>query len=306
MGRILKLNIKMKTGKRIKKIVLYIALLIIMIYITFPFLWTLKSSFQTNRELIVATPNLIPHDPWWINYVELITGGAIRSPESISAYTTVPLFTRWLPRAMVNTMIVAGGVTAIALLVGSLAAYSIARLNFRGGDSLLVMYLATRMIPGIAIIIPIFLVTRQIGLVDTLLGLIIVDTAIVLPYAVWILKEYFETLPRDLEDAARIDGCSRIGVLVRIIWPLSAPGLVATGIFVFMMVWNMFLAALILTHTVNAIQITNIAAMFVSELHVEYGLLNTAAILLSLPPVILAFIFQKYIIQGLMSGAVKG
>ena len=296
---------KPEKNKIFRTITLYLSLAFFMLFLLGPFLWSVKSSFQTNRELIRAIPTLIPHEAWWINYQELFTGGVIRSPESVSAYGIVPLFVRWLPIAMVNTFVVAGVVTALALVLGSLAGYSISRMGFRGGNQLLTFYLATRSIPSIAIIVPIFLLMKSFRLLDTLQGLIIVDTVIVLPFAVWILAEYFRTIPMDLDEAAKLDGCSRLGILFRIIYPASMPGLVATGIFSVMMVWNMFLAALILASSTDSIQVTNIAAMFVNEIHVEYGLLNTAAVIIAIPPIILALIFQRYIMKGLVAGSVK-
>ena len=194
----------------------------------------------------------------------------------------------------------------ITLIVGSLAAYSFSRIGFRGSSQLYITYLATRTLPGITYIIPLFILAKMLGLVDTLTGQIIITAAISLPFDIMILNEYFKTIPQDLLDAAKIDGLSMIGILLRIIWPLAKPGLAATAAWSFMSSWNMFLVQIIIAMTEKSMQAPVIAGMFVTDIDIDYGMLNTCGILSALPPLIIAFIFQKYIISGIIAGAVKG
>jgi multiple sugar transport system permease protein len=168
------------------------------------------------------------------------------------------------------------------------------------------LYLASRMVPGIAIIIPFFLVVRALGLLDTHLALILSYTTFTLPFTIWILKDYFRSIPRDLEDAARVDRCNWISMMWRVFLPISAPGLVAAAVFAFMFAWNEFLFALFLTSSINSKTAPIVVANFATDIQVLFTFMAAAGVLSVIPPLVLALVFQRMIVQGLAAGSVKG
>jgi multiple sugar transport system permease protein len=208
--------------------------------------------------------------------------------------------------AMLNSAIVAASSVLISLGVGIFGAYAFARLRFRFQRGILLIFLSTYMLPPIAILISLYLTMVQLHLLDTKLGLILVYCSFITPFVLWILSGYFRSIPRDLEDAARIDGCSRIGALFRVVLPLARPGLLATALFGFLLAWDEFLYALVFTSSLNAKTIPVAIAEFTGRHAVDFGMMATGGVLASLPPLAIAFLFQRYIVGGLASGAVKG
>lgn len=206
---------------------------------------------------------------------------------------------------MVNSMIIASSVTLLCIGFGSLAAYSFARMKFGGQEPFLYIMLFSYMLPPIMILVPLYTIMRDLKLMDTRLGLIIVYSALIMPFAVWILRGYFQSIPHELEDAARIDGCTRLGALIRVVLPLSAPGLVATGLFCFLASWEEFLLALIFTSSPAAKTIPIAIAEFTGRHAIDYGMMAAGGVVAAIPPILLALVFQRYLISGLMSGAVK-
>jgi multiple sugar transport system permease protein len=148
---------------------------------------------------------------------------------------------------------------------------------------------------------------RVLGLLDTLFGIVVVLTALELPFAIWILREYFAAIPLELEDAARIDGCNRFVLLARIVTPLAVPGMIVTAIIVFMSTWSAFLVPLILSKTQNSMTLQVVAAMLVGErdVYTDYGLINAVAVVSIVPPMVLALVFQRYIMSGFFKGAIR-
>ena len=179
---------------------------------------------------------------------------------------------------MVNSLLAAGGTTIVTVVIASLAAYAISRLDMRGRHAILGGTLATQMVPGIVLVIPVFIIMRQVRLTDTILALILLYTTFLLPYAIWLLQNFFNHVPKSLESAARMDGCSRIGTLFRIILPVSAPGIAATAIFVFISSWNEFLFALVITSQ-NATTVTIRLAQIQSTIFggTDFATVGTAA-----------------------------
>jgi multiple sugar transport system permease protein len=163
-----------------------------------------------------------------------------------------------------------------------------------------------QMFPFIAMLVPLFLLVRQLGLRDTWWSLILVDSAFIAPYAVWIMRNFFAAIPRDLDDAAAIDGAGRMRTLVSVVLPISAPGIAAIAIYAFLAAWNDFLAGFILTSTPNAQPLTVLMAQFSSHNMADIGLQITGGLLAALPPVVLVLVFQRYLVRGLTAGAVKG
>ena len=290
-----------KRQRRIGRMVaLYAAALVVLAYLVGPFLWLVTSSLQTETRLLSVPPSWIPRPLNFGSYRELLTGAFL--PQSAG----VPYQSRVFLRAMLNSFIVAGSVSVLALAFGAFAAYPLARLKFRGRNGLMFLILATRLIPALALAVPFYLLANRLGVLDQLGTLIVINLSFVLPYVVWLLQSYFRTIPMDLEDAGRIDGCSRSQVVTRIIMPLAMPGLVSAGILAFLLTWGEFFFALILTSSQRAYTSTVVAAMFATDIDVNYVTIITAGVLSVLPPVLFALIFQRYIVSGLLSGAVKG
>lgn len=281
-------------------VALYAAALVVLIYLVGPFLWLVASSFQTETNLLSVPASWIPHPFTFGSYKELLTGAFL--PQSAN----VPYQSRVFLRALLNSFIVAGSVAVLALAFGAFAAYPLARLKFRGRNGLMFLILATRLIPALALAVPFYLLAKRVGALDQLPTLIVIDLSFILPYVVWLLQSYFRTIPMDLEDAGRIDGCSRTQVVTRIIMPLALPGLVSAGILAFLLTWGEFFFALILTSSQRAYTSTVVAAMFATDIDVQYVKIITAGVLSVLPPVLFALVFQRYIVRGLLSGAVKG
>lgn len=299
------------TKKIVRKTITFFLVVVLVLVVLLPFSWMVITSFK--RDLQIYTPEPRPFawtDPFWANYYMLLFGrippqwGGTEIPGS--RLQRVPVYSEWFVHGFVNTIYTSSITTLLCLVVGSLSAYAFVTTKFPGKDRLYVAYFATRTIPSAVLLIPTFLVFKVLRLLDSNEAIIIVTTGILLPYIVWILKEYFSSIPRDLYDAARVDGCSRFGILWRVFLPVAVPGLIAAGIFCFMAVWNSFLIALILSRTTDSMQMSVYVSNFITDIDIDVGFMNTAGVFATIPAVVLALLFQKYIVQGLMQGAIKG
>ena len=280
----------------IGRIVLYGLVVLATLYIVTPFLWVVSVSFMHERE--ANQRRWLPREPTLGNYATYVDAEG-RSAE-VGASTA-----RQFPRAIANSLIIGFSVMLINLVFGSLAAYALARVNFGGNLMLLLFYLGSRSVPGVAIMIPMYLTVRSYGLLDTHLAVILAHATFTLPFTIWILKGYFQTIPLDLERAARVDGCSRLAALVRVFLPVTVPGMVAVGIFAFIASWGEFLFALLFTSTSGSKPVTVLASDFAQELATPFPLIAAGGVLVVLLPIVLAFIFQRFIIHGI-AGSVKG
>jgi multiple sugar transport system permease protein len=208
-------------------------------------------------------------------------------------------------RAFGNSALIAVATTALALTLGSLAAYAIARLSMPAGNQLMLMVLATQMFPGIVLIIPLFIVLSRAGMIDTHLALILVYLSFVLPVVMWILKGFFESIPIELERAAAVDGASTLQTFRLVVLPMSLPPLFAAGVFAFIESWNEFFYAVILTRTdVKTVPIK--ISEFSGQYQTAFGQMIAASMLASIPVVLVAIVFRRYILLGFSEGAVKG
>ena len=277
------------------RVLLYLAVVAVVLWVVAPFAWLVISSVSTRAALTSKPLQWLPDHLNLSNYVDIFVGGG----SSTSVHRSVRA-------GALNSVIVAGLATMVSLLAGSLSAYAVSRLRFRLKGAFLATMLATQLLPTVVIIIPMYIVFRSIGLLDTVFALMLADIAIILPLITWILKGYFDGIPTSLEDAARIDGCTRASALFRVVLPLSSSGLAASGMFAFIIAWNEFFTAFILSSTLHSKTLSVIVAEFSSKVGVDYVAMATAGVLTSLPPVLLALFFQRYIIQGLTAGAVKG
>lgn len=262
-----------------------------------PFVWMFISSISPQYELVAKPPHWIPENPTLHRYEALLFG-----PEPGQM---MPMAADRFLAAMGNSLIISSITTLICLIVGTFAAYPFARLRIPGEGNFLLGILAAQMLPVIVIIIPLSLVMQRLGLVDTYGGLILLYAGFLLPTVIWIMYGYLQTIPRELEDAAMIDGCTRFEAIVRVILPLAGPGLVAVGAFTFLSAWNEFFMALIFTASQTK-TITVTVTEFSTQFGIDFGLMATGGVLGSIPPLILALLLQRYLVQGLTSGALKG
>jgi multiple sugar transport system permease protein len=272
--------------------------LIVTLYILTPFCWLLLTSFMHEQDALSVPPQWIPKNPTISNYMTFLDPAGTRAiVGSRAAEQTFP--------GMVNSLIAATGTAVLNLVLGTLAGYGLARFRFRGRGSLLGLYLGSRMLPGIALIVPLYLTIKNFGLLDHLSALIVTYVSFTLPFTIWLLKNYFQTIPRSLEEAAFMDGASWLQMMWRVLLPAAFPGLIAAGMFAFMTAWNDYLFAVILTSTTAAKTLPVVVAGFATDVTTERTLMATSGVLAIIPPLVLAFLFQRLIVQGLTSGAVK-
>ena len=205
---------------------------------------------------------------------------------------------------LVNSTIVAGVTVLFAIPIATCAAYSFSRFRLTGETTMLVMILATQFVPAVVIVLPFFVMFRDLGLLDTRLGLILVNLAIVMPFAIWMIKGFIDGIPQDTEEAAMVDGATRLQVIRSIVLPMAAPGLLTAGIFCFIIAWNEFLFALILTNK-DAVTLPIGLALFKAEEGDLWNLLSAAGIIIMVPMFVLALLIRKYFVQGMTMGAVR-
>ena len=273
---------------------LYGAMILALAAILAPFAWLVISSVAEPVDLLERPLRWIPAHVTFQRFLDLSVGNT--ADDSALSFRA----------ALINSTVIASTVTAVAMVVGTLAAYAFARLRFPGRSWLILAFMATYMLPPIALVLPLYQIMSSLHLRDTPLALIIIYSSFVTPFVIWVMRGYIETISPELDDAARVDGCSRLGALVRVILPVSAPGLASTALLAFLLAWDEFLYALIITQT-NASKTLPIAINdFIGRHGVDFGLLATGGVIAALPPVILAFAFQRYIVAGLTSGSVKG
>jgi multiple sugar transport system permease protein len=271
---------------------------LVAIYILAPFCWLVLTSFMHEQEALAVPPHWLPHQPTLANYASFLNPSGTRAIVGSRALEeTMP--------GMMNSLIAASGTAALNLVLGTLAGYSLARFKFRGHGALLGLYLGSRVLPGIALIVPLYLTIKTLGLLDHLGALIVTYVSFTLPFTIWLLKNYFQTIPRSLEEAAFMDGCSWLQMMTKVLLPAAIPGLIAAGMFAFMTAWNDYLYAVILTSTTASKTLPVVVAGFVTDVTTERTLMTTSGVLAVIPPLVLAFLFQRLIVQGLTSGAVK-
>jgi len=258
----------------------------IALYCLLPFLWFVLTSFKTPAELTAIPPVLIPSFHW--------------------EFYRSALFDRGLLRYIGNSLIVAGSATMISVIVGSLAAYAMARFQVTWTRFYLLALLAISMFPQIAIAGPVWNVLDHLGWLNTYQGLVSAYIALSLPLAIWILTTFFREVPVEIEEAALIDGCSRLQALYKVVLPLAAPGILTAALLVFIHTWNEFFFALIIL-TDPGIQTLPVGiALFPGEYTMPWGEIAAGSTLATLPLIALTLIFQRGIVRGLSAGAVKG
>ena len=273
--------------KRKLKPLIIVWTIIIVAFLLFPFFVMISTMLKSSDE-VYATP------PYWI-------------PKRIALRNFIDLWTQQpFARYFLSSFIIAGGTTILTTFFCVPAAYAVARFRFKGQKFLLYMYLVVQMFSPIIVVISLFKIISRIGLIDTYLGLILVNTVFTLAFTTWMLSGYFKTIPVDIEEAALIDGCSRMQAIVRIMIPISAPGLVTVIIYSFIASWNEFMFALTLVQSVNKTPLTLGLYNFVGRYTTQWEFLTGAAFLAILPVVVLFLFIEKQLVAGIVGGAVKG
>jgi multiple sugar transport system permease protein len=286
----------MTRGNLLSRPLLWAMLLLYLIYTLLPIFWLFLSTIQTQASLLTVPPQIVPSEVTPRNYIDIFQPAAFGENSGESTFLL----------AMRNSVVVSLGTTAVSLVFGTLAAYAFARFNIPGKRTLLLIVLGSQLLPAVSLIIPLFSMFRSAGLLDTLAALILAYSTFSIPFVVWIMAGYFQTVPRELEEAARIDGASRFQSFMRISLPLAAPGLGATAIFTLLNAWDEFFFALIFSSTYAAKTVPVAIAEFIGRHSVNWGLLVTGGFIASLPPIVLSLVFYRYIVSGLAAGGLKG
>jgi multiple sugar transport system permease protein len=287
------------------RLLLHIANLTVIVFILLPLVAVFFGSIQSEKALQADTRRVLPLEVTFDNFTVILTKGQQRGrifeqatylPDNIKSFYT----------ALLNSTVVATSVTFLTLLFGSLSAYTIARQRYRWSLFLLQANIVARFVPVIVLMIPLYVVMRSLGQLNSLSGVIIAETGFLLPFAILILAPYFDSIPAELEEAARIDGCTRFSAFVRIVLPLATPALAACGVIMFIASWHELLIPLILNARPDFMTLPVIISTLVGDVFVFFNLMMAICLLALLPTVILVALLQKYIVEGLTAGAVKG
>jgi multiple sugar transport system permease protein len=251
-----------------------------------PILWMVSAGLRPIKEILSYPPTLLPKTLTFQYFARILASPTYR-------------------QYFLNSAVLALTTLVLALVSGSLAAYGFSRYRFPGGRAMLMGILALLMLPRVTLIVPYFRLAHLVGLYDTLPGLIVVNTAFLLPMSTWLLKGYFDSLPEELEEAAMVDGCVRVQTLWKIMLPLAVPGLIGVGTFVFIGSWNEYLLAVVLTETPRAQTLTVGLAAFFGQYVRDWNGIMALSTLASLPLVAIFVFLQRWVVQGLSSGAIK-
>jgi len=276
----------MRARRRAAHAAVYGALGLATLIMMFPVAWMLTVSVRPNVEVMKIPPQWIP--------------GVF----TLAPYARVLGSARYL-RTFLNSYFIALTVTAFSLFLGTLAAYALARFRFRGQRSVIMFLIITQMFPLVLLCIPYFQIVVYLGLYDTLTSLILVYTTFTLPFCILMLRSYFAQIPKEMEEAAMVDGCSRLGAIIRTLLPLSFPALVGAGLYTFLLAWNEFLFAVVLIESWEKRVITMAIYSLLAEFVTEWSMMMAFSVLAS-APLVVAFIFlQRYVVQGMTAGAIK-
>ncbi len=278
----------------IRQVVIFVAAAILLLWTVFPFFWILLTSLKSPGDILSVPPSFL-FTPTTDNYTALVMG------EQRGQYSsTRPDF----PRFFLNSIIISVGAVALSVAAGIPAAYALARYSFPMKEAVAFLFMSFRFVPFIAFVIPLYLLYQKLGLYNTHGGLILAYQLITLPFTIWMLRSFFQEVPSEIQEAAKIDGCSWLGVLVRVILPLSAPGIAVTVILGFIFCWNAFNYPLMLAGR-QTFPVTVGAIQFISYEQVLWGQMAAATIVAALPQLLLSLMVQKYIVRGLTMGAVR-
>jgi ABC-type glycerol-3-phosphate transport system permease component len=266
---------------------MYAAMAAVSTFALFPVYYVLVTSLKTREEIYSRTPDLWPNHPRWGEYPRVLGEGHVG-------------------RALANSLIVAGGTMVICLLVGALAAYALARFRLRLTKVLLMAVLMTQMFPLVVLVIPLFVMMRKANLLGTYWSLIVTYLALSVPLAIWVMRSFILAIPEELEHAARIDGATRIGAMVRVVLPLAAPGLATTAVLSFLEGWKEFLLALTFLNDESKKTAPLVLQSFVGRGDTDWGAVMATSVLYTLPVALVFVLARKHLMTGRTAGAVKG
>jgi ABC-type glycerol-3-phosphate transport system permease component len=254
-----------------------------------PVFWIINNSFKTRNEIIASKPIWFPKKPTLRNYDKIF----FPEPGELSGWNGIR-----------NSIIAASSSTVLALIFGSIAAYAFSRFNFKGKENIAFWALSTRMFPPAATVVPIFRIFSWLGLIDKHVTLTIAYLVFNLPFAMWMMRGFFNDIPREIDECALVDGCGRIGSLWRVVMPLALPGLATTAIFCFLFSWNEFLFALVLTRA-KAQTYPVLVTTFLGVKGIQWEYMSAYGSAGTIPIIVLALVVQKYFVRGLTYGALK-
>ena len=295
----------MNTFGALRQVVAYLVLLVVTFLICFPLLWALSTSLKAPKDVMATPPQLLPPQPTLENYRNLVTGKQqyFRADQSYVPTTAAPQhFMSWFG----NSVVVSLGSTAISILISTLAAYSVTRFRYWGRRIVPYFSLLGYMVPSIILVFPLFLVMTELKLTNSLWSLTFGYVSITLPFCMWLLWAFFRSIPIELEEAAMIDGASRLRVFVDIVLPSAAPGIIAAAVFSLIVSWNDFLFARVFINSIENLPLTVGVMHFFEGTHVDWGLMMASAVLMTVPMAILFMLMQRHLVAGFGAGAVKG
>jgi multiple sugar transport system permease protein len=290
---------------RTRRALLVLANLLVIAFLLLPLLPVVMGALQSEKSLQSDLRSLLPRQPTLANFELILSGGAVRGP-IFEQVTYLPKSVERFPAAFLNSVAVATSVALLTLLFGAFSAYTAARLRLAWVKTLLSLSVASRLVPLIVLMVPLYVMFRHYGLLNSLTGVVIAEIGFLLPYAVLILVPYFAALPGELEDAARIDGCTRFGAFLRIVLPLATPGLAACATIMFILSWHELLIPLIVVSRPEVMTVPVVLAGLVSDYFVFFTLMMAICLLGLLPTLLLVVLLQKYVVRGLVAGALKG
>ncbi len=279
-------------AKRVRALEMFLGL-ILAIFVLAPVVWMFLSSIMQSVDLTAKPLKLIPKTVTFDRYRQIMQSATASDPAYIFRI------------ALKNSLIVAVSVTALSLLTGMLAAYAFAKVRFRGKGPMMMLILFTYMVPPAALIIPLYRIFNSLGWLDKKGPLIILYLSFIIPFIIWVMQDFFGSISSTFEEAAQVDGATKLQTLIHIFLPIARPGAIATGILAFLMSWDEFFYALIFTSSLNSKTMTIAIEEFNGKFTIDYGMISCAGILGSLIPVLITVIFQKYIVMGMTAGGVK-
>jgi ABC-type glycerol-3-phosphate transport system permease component len=288
------------------RLVVYAILCAVTFLVCFPLLWALSTSLKPKSEIFATPPTLIPQSFTLENYGALVTGRAqyFQSAErpAVAATTPAQFFVRWFA----NSLIVTLGSTLISVVVSTLAAYSLTRFRYWGRNLVPYFSILGYMVPSIIFVFPLFLVMVQLDLTNTLLSLVLGYVSITLPFCMWLMWAFMRSIPIEIEEAALIDGASRIQVFAHVVLPTALPGIIAAAIFSMIVSWNDYLFGRVFINSIDNLTLTVGVMLFFEGTHVDWGLLMAASVLMTVPMAIVFMALQRHLVAGFGAGAVKG
>ncbi len=275
-----------KAKKRLFNILFIVGIVVIVLVLFFPFYWLFISSLKDENELYQMPPTWVPKNPVWSHYVEIF------KEYNLMTYIR-------------NSLIVAGLTTIISIIIAAPASYALAKFKMKGKNLILSMVLSVSMFPGIVIVSPLYLAFREMGLINTYMGLVIPYLTFSLPLSIWILNTFFKQIPSELNEAAAIDGAGPFRTMIQVVMPLAAPGVFTTAILTFIAAWNEFLFALIFMTDREKYTVPVGLTMFQGAHTIRWDLIAAATVVITVPLIIMVLILQRWIVAGLTAGAIK-